>query len=441
MTMTGISALALEKAIDVSLLTDLGKRVIEIASPTGEEESFANFLVETMQDYGMDGRLQTIYEGRHNAYGHLGGERQGVRVLWSGHMDTSVRGDEPWLTGVGWKNVPVVEDGVIWGNGIRNMKSAFVAYFVAVDAMKRLGIKLPGELVIAGTAGEIEMSAVDEFTGRDFDSVGMGLRHLLIHGVAADYHLLGEPTGLVPYLGNPGTVWAKVSVDGTFSHTAFSDHGVHAIEEMWKLWRGLDSWIAQFQKENEHRGVKPQINRSAIRGGMPWRAARTPPSCSMYIDIRLPPHRFPIDVQREFELAVHSIAADELGAPVAVDWYLSRPGTMISESHPLASHVQDARTEVLGFEEQAVPYICVCSDAMDANRLGIPTLQFGVGRAPGEKTRTTGRGDLRAPRGEFARVDDIVSMAQIFTLATASLMGQGVPAMRASRYDMPTGAS
>src|SRR5690606_16959371 len=129
---------------------------------------------------------------------------------------------------------------------------------------------------------------------------------------------------------NPGAVWAKVTVSGSFSHTAFSDHAVNAVEEMWALWRGLDDWIAEYQDANTREGIRPQVNRSAIRGGMPWRAARTPSSCSMYIDIRLPPDRYPVDVQREFEGAVRDVAARVLRSPADVEWYFSRPGTMVS---------------------------------------------------------------------------------------------------------------
>ena len=50
-------------------------------------------------------------------------------------MDTSVRGDEDYLIGKGWKNQETVENGRIFGNGIMNMKNAFVSYIAGVDAM------------------------------------------------------------------------------------------------------------------------------------------------------------------------------------------------------------------------------------------------------------------------------------------------------------------
>jgi len=426
-----------ESAIDESLIVDLAKRVIETPSPTGEEGGFARLLVSEMTELGLRAELQPLYEDRENAVGVLrGSSGDAPRVLWSGHMDTSVRGDEDWLVGPGWKNTAVVQDGVVYGNGIFNMKSAFVAYLAAIDALRRLGAELPGDLVVAGTVGEIELAPVEEFTGRRFDSQGVGLRHLLTHGVTADYHILGEPTGLVPYLGNPGTAWARIKVAGAYSHTAFSDRGTHAIEQMWRLWRGLDEWIERFQRDNVYHGITPQVNRAAIRGGAPWRAARTPASCSMYVDIRFPPHRFPIDVQREFEAAVRHVADREGIADVDVYWYVARPGTLLDEGHPLVQTVADTHRQVLTDGGDPEPFICVCSDAIDANRLGVPTLQYGVGRAP--ESATTGySADPRVRLGEYARIDDMVAVTQVFLLSTQSLMSGGLDAVRASRPVMP----
>lgn len=425
MTSAPISPESLASAIDASIAPDLAARMIEIPSPTGEEAEFARFLAETLGEFGVPARLQTIYEDRLNVVGELG-DGGGVRVLWSGHMDTSVRGDEPWLQGIGWENRATIRDGVVWGNGIRNMKGAFVAYLVALDAMRRLGVELPGRLVVAATSGEIELAGVGEFGGRDYDSVGMGLRHLLTHGTAVDYHLLGEPTGLVPFLGNPGALWAQLTVRGSFSHTAFSDRGVHAIEEAWRLWRGLDPWIAEYRARYETEGSILPVNRASIRGGLPWRAARTPAECSMTIDIRIPPDAYPADIQREFEAAVADIAERELSGPVAVEWFLSRPGTMLPAEHPIVNALRDSTREVLGTAPEPVPYIGVCSDAMDANRLGVDTVQFGIGRPPGESSRSTSGVDLRAAQGEFARIDDLLALAQVYVLATDALMRDGL---------------
>ncbi|MGI5852464.1 MAG: M20/M25/M40 family metallo-hydrolase [Caldicoprobacterales bacterium] len=98
-----------------------------------------------------------LYEERYNAVGRLTGEGNGPTVLFSGHLDTSIRGDEDWLSGIGFKNKAVIIDNEwIYGNGIYNMKNAHVCYIAAVDALQRAGIKLKGDIIIGGTVGEVE---------------------------------------------------------------------------------------------------------------------------------------------------------------------------------------------------------------------------------------------------------------------------------------------
>lgn len=276
--------------IDESLIVDLAKRVIETPSPTGEEYDLAVLLKEVYGDLGLESELQTLYSDgdvdRVNVAARWRGNGTGPHVLFSGHLDSSVRGDEPWLIGDGWKNTPVVDDRIIWGNGIFNMKGAFVCYAAMMDAMRRAGVSFAGDVVIAGTCGEIELGSVDEFTGRRYDSQGVGLRYLLQHGYVADFHILGEPTGLVPHVGHMGSTWAKITTSGSFTHSAWADRSTSAIDEMWTLRHELNDWVADYRKNFVFQGVAPQVNFAAIRGGHPWRAARTANTCSMYVDIR-----------------------------------------------------------------------------------------------------------------------------------------------------------
>jgi acetylornithine deacetylase len=197
--------------VDKQLILDLSKQFIETPSPTGHEADFAKVVYRALKQVGMDAQLQILYEERLNAAGRVYGDGTGPTVMFSGHLDTSVSGDEEWLTGPGYKNkCVVVDDKWIYGNGIYNMKGALICYIAAVDALLRSGHKLKGDIIVAGTAGEVEKAAVDEFQGREYDSYGVGLRYLMIHGYAADYHILGEPTGNLPQIGRMGTVWAKL---------------------------------------------------------------------------------------------------------------------------------------------------------------------------------------------------------------------------------------
>jgi len=405
--------------VDRKLVVDLATELVNTASPTGEEGNMARALERMFREVGLASQLQNIYYDRHNAVGRLGGTGSGPTILMSGHMDTSVRGDEDYLVGKGWKNQAVVEEDRIWGNGICNMKNAFVSYIAGVDAMRRAGIKLQGELIIAGTAGEIEMAPVDEFQGKHYHGYGMGLRHLLIHGVAADYHFLGEPTAQVPSTGMMGTTWAKVSVHGDFAHSAFHDSTLSALDEMWLLWQELDGWIAEYKKQHTYAGVVPAVNRACMRGGLPWRAARTCNLAQLYVDIRFPPHRYPIDVQREFTQVVQRIARDKLKRPVEIEYYMSRPGTELPATHPVVQAVVDAHRETNGVAVPAMFSPPFCTDAIDANRLGIPTCVYGSGGT--SRLASPGSGDIRSKEGEFVLIDDMIKEAAVVVNAAMRL--------------------
>ena len=278
----------LHSLVDRQMVIDLATEMINTPSATGEEGDMARVLDRMFREVGMSTHLQNIYDDRYNAIGRLSGTGGGPAVLMSGHMDTSVRGDEDYLIGKGWKNHAMVESDRVFGNGIMNMKNAFVSYIAGVDAMGRAGIKLKGDVIIAGTAGEIEMAPVDEFQGKHYHGYGMGLRFMLIHGVTADFHFLGEPTGQTPSTGMMGTTWAKITTHGDFSHSAFHDHSLSALDEMWLIWHELSDWIAHYKTQNTYKGVIPAVNRACLRGGLPWRAARTCNMASLYVDIRFP---------------------------------------------------------------------------------------------------------------------------------------------------------
>lgn len=425
--------------IDESLIVDLAKEVIQTPSPTGEEYDFAALLAQVFKDLGLQTELQTLYEGRANFAGRWRGDGVGPHVLLSGHLDTSVRGDETWLEGEGWKNTAVIDGRTIWGNGIFNMKGAFVCYAAMVDAMKRAGVSFNGDVVIAGTCGEIELGAVDEFTGRNFDSQGVGLRYLLQHGYVADFHILGEPTGLVPHVGHMGSTWAKVTTTGSFTHSAWADQATSAIDEMLVVRHELDSWVEEYTRANVFRGVAPTVNFAAIRGGHPWRAARTPSECSMYIDIRFPPDAFPIDIQREFTQRVADIAARRLRNSAEVNWYMSRPGALVDSTSQVVSSMVEGHGLATGAGIEPAFGPPWCSDAIDSNRLGIPTVLYGLGRtrvADGGSPKASG--DPRSANGEYVDIDDMLAATRAYGATCASLMGLGLEDVRANRQPMPS---
>ncbi len=236
------------KAVDKGIARDVLTRLVDTPSPTGHEMAIAQLLAEIFREYKLETRLQNIYDDRYNVVGRMPGTGGGPTLLFSGHLDTSVRGDEDYLSGIGWKNKAVIDGDWLYGNGAFNMKNGFASFIAAIAAMRSCDVKLPGDIMVAGTAGEIEMAPVDEFEGREYDGYGTGMWHLVSHGVAADVHVLPEPTGLNVHVGMFGTVWAKITTHGAFAHTAWSASQPSAIKRMRPMIDAIESWAPEYKK-------------------------------------------------------------------------------------------------------------------------------------------------------------------------------------------------
>src|SRR5947209_7146824 len=127
---------------------DVSMWPFNIASPTGEEAQMAEYMRATLRQLGLDITWQELEEGRANVVARWSGAGSGRNLMFNGHMDTSNTGREDFLTGIGYKPLAIIKDGVIYGLGIYNMKGALVCYTQAVSALQRSGVKLKGDVII-----------------------------------------------------------------------------------------------------------------------------------------------------------------------------------------------------------------------------------------------------------------------------------------------------
>src|SRR6476646_100019 len=181
--------------------------------------------------------VQVRPENRPNAVGHLRGRGDGLNLLFTGHMDTSYSGDEEHLAGDGFKPKAIFRDGWVWGLGASNMKSGLASALIAIEAIIKAGIRLDGDVSFGGVVGEIEKTAIEEFQGIAYSGYGIGTRHLVTHGVTADFALLAEPTGMRISIANMGCIWLRITVGGTVAHSALANkpNVVNAIAVMHDL--------------------------------------------------------------------------------------------------------------------------------------------------------------------------------------------------------------
>ena len=324
--------------------------MVDIASPTGGEIDMAGYVVDRLVRAGIEGELQLVDENRPNAVGHLRGSGTGLNLLLTGHMDTSYAGTEAHLVGEGFKPKAVERDGWIWGLGAMNMKSGLAAALVALEAIARTGIRLKGDISYGGVVGEIEKAPIEEFQGLEFSGYGSGSKYLVTHGITADFAILAEPTGLKICTANMGCLWARVSVAGTVAHAALSrrEGAVNAIELMAELQSDLQAWIAAYEDAHIFMGEHPNVTLSAIRGGDPWRLARNPHDCHVYLDIRTVPGQSTEAIKRSLRQCLVGFAARTGTQEPKIHVYVTDPPMLIDETLPVVESLGEAHMALTG---------------------------------------------------------------------------------------------
>jgi acetylornithine deacetylase/succinyl-diaminopimelate desuccinylase-like protein len=396
------------------LLIDL----VDIPSTTGKEIGVAHYLAERMRKSGMATDLPLVDQGRPNAVGHLRGRGEGLNLLFTGHMDTSYSGDEEHLAGDGFKPKAVVRDGWIWGLGATNMKSGLASALVAIEAIVKAGIELDGDISFGGVVGEIEKTAIEEFQGVEYSGYGIGSRHLVTHGVTADFALLAEPTGMRISIANMGCIWLRITVGGTVAHSALANkpNVINAIAVMHELQTDVAEWARGYEAAHIYMGERPNVTIAAIRGGAPWRLSRNPHSCSLYLDIRTVPGQTVDDVKRDLRRLLRAFASRTGTAEPALHVYVSDPPTVLDENLPIIQALGAAQAAVTG-ETPAKIIRRPGADAVHLTAYGVPCVAFG----PGGRMHPDTRGASMHAFGEHVLVDDCVAAAKIYLAVALDL--------------------
>ena len=192
--------------------------------------------------------------------------------MFNGHMDTSYSGTEPWLRHVpGFQPSAFVEDGRLYGLGISNMKGALACYVEALRALADADVRLRGDVMIAAVSGEIEKTQYGDAVGAEYRGYAAGSRYLVSHGGVADMCILGEPTESKLVLGHFGSLWLRISTQGPFIHTAFSEGKLsqNSIVRMRDVLDAVLEWIPGWEDDpsNAYRGAKAIVNVGRSRAG------------------------------------------------------------------------------------------------------------------------------------------------------------------------------
>jgi len=405
-----------ELRIDRDRLVEWASRAIGTPSFTGEELAMAELVRETFLDLGLRVQWQQVEDGRANVLGVREGAGGGPSLMFNGHMDTSYSGREPWLRHVpGFQPSAFVEDDRLYGLGISNMKGALACYVEALRALADAGVRLKGDLLVAAVCGEIEKTQFGDAQGAEYRGYAAGSRYLVSHGGVADMCILGEPTESKVVLGHFGSLWARISTQGPFVHTAFSEgrRDENSIVRMREVLDAVLEWIPGWEGDpaNAYRGAKAIVNVGAISGGFGWRVSRTPHRTDLFLDVRVPPTKEMTAARAQVIDLVRSLRERFPEHGIEGEVYVTAPGAEIDESHPLVGALDAAHREVFGSapERDVTRWF---SDASVLTRYGIATVNYG-----------TSTGLLDTVKGENLEIDGLARTAEVYARAAIKVCG------------------
>ena len=386
--------------------------VVNIPSATGEELRMAEYMRAAFEQMRLAVAWQVVEEGRPNVIARWPGAGRGRTLMFNGHMDTSNSGDEPFLTGIGYKPQAVMKNGFIYGLGIYNMKGALCCYTQAVKALQRAGVRLSGDVIIGAVAGEIEKTQWGEYTGRRYRGYGAGTHYLVNHGVLPDMCILGEPTDMKLVLEHSGSLWARISTRGIYVHSAFSEgrEDQNALLRMHRVMDDVLEWSAKWCDKTAYGGHHGVVNAGCLRAGDPWRASRTPPSADLFLDVRVPPHITMSEARNEIKTLVSHLKKRYPDYGIDFETYVSVPGATISEEHAVVKAIEASHAHITGRPPQR-DTVLWCSDASVLSRFGVPTVNYGPSSGP------------RDAEGEKVAISTLVEITKVYALVAAEICG------------------
>jgi len=209
-----------------ALLRDLIR--INTTNPPGNETEAAEYLADKLAEDGLECEVVESTAGRGSLVTRLKGAGGRPRLLLLSHLDVVAANPKEWSAD---PFGGVVKNGFVWGRGALDMKSMTAIEVMVLKLLRRRGVKLKGDVVLAATA--------DEEKGGEL-GVGWLARH---HPemIRADF-VLNEGGGLaLPVNGKSvytiqtaekGVLWFRVKAKGAPAHGSKPGLGDNAIMRM-----------------------------------------------------------------------------------------------------------------------------------------------------------------------------------------------------------------
>ena len=226
---------ALDEEACIARLVDMVQH--KSYTETDGERALAEHMADIARDLGMEAVLQPVEGTRVNTIATLKGQGGGNSLLFNGHLDTN-----PATSG--WTVDPwggVVDDNFIYGIGVSNMKAGDAAYLSAVEAIRRAGVTLKGDVILSFVVGELQG--------------GIGTVRMIEQGVRADYFINSEPTDLQALTLHAGAFSFEIELVGSTRHLSKREEACDALAAAAALVPRINGITFSGATTSEHRSV------------------------------------------------------------------------------------------------------------------------------------------------------------------------------------------
>ena len=414
--------------IDRKELAQLACDLTDIPSPTGQEGAVAEFILNWFDTNGLKAVRQDVDVDRPNAIGVLKGNGTGLSLGFNGHMDTSFTGTSEDLRMV--TNIEPVDElrgrivgDKVQGLGVSNMKGGLASFMMAGKLLRKAGVELKGDMVMAAVVGEISRTPVGDWQSKNYRGEGTGTRHLLTHGMHTDYAVCCDASDLNIVWTQTGVVQMRIATFGQAQAAWGTKRDTHpttemnAIVKMTRIIEEVEAWGAAFEEKYIYDGptgpLWPKVNIGAIEGGAPYRPNYFPGVCTIYVDVRMPPQVRPVLIQHEMEKMLNG-----LGMPYELDLYKSLLGHEGKNVAPLVQCAEEVHQHLFGEKIEPEPpnRASIWTDTNIYNEMGIPAIKIGP------------HGRRISARNEEIEIDKLVKATQIYALMALDICSRERPA-------------
>ena len=393
-------------AVERGSIVELAQDLVRIPSFKTEETEMARHIAGIMSERGYEVELQEVQPGRFQTIAILRGSEGGKSLMFNGHIDI-----DPLA--LGWRRdpwTPEVQGDRIYGGGIHNMKGGVTAMIEAAEAVRRSGVRLRGDIILAFVVGELQG--------------GVGTRYLCEHGPLADMAVVPEPVGANNILTvHAGIVELAIHTIGKSRHISRMEGAVDAIEKMCRAIPVIKGARLTYNPRSDLPGL-PRINVGSIIGGLGRDHDLRGPNhvsdfCTVIVDVRFLPGMTAASVKKDIQRALAQLGQGdpdflyeiEMPPPAKHKVFtdVMEPFDLPKDEYILETVLQQYRA-VTGREPDGVGTVLPGSysgdDACHLWKAGVPCLNYGPG----------GGSESDTIPDEYTRISDMEQVAKVLAL-------------------------